>query len=62
MKLSEIYDKLAENENIPKEVTSAVFKIMNSRKKSEVEKGEEVGILMNAMRASCNYTISLLHD
>jgi len=62
MKLSEIYDKLAGNENIPKEVTSAVFKIMNSRKKSEDEKQEEVRTLMNAMQASCNYTISLLDD
>ena len=62
MKLSEAYDKMVANENIPKEVTSAVFTIMNNRKLSEEEKQEKVRHLMNAMQASCNYLISLLDN
>ena len=43
MKLSEAYDKMAENPNIPKEVTAPVFKIMNacSRGKYTEEQARE---------------------
>jgi len=65
MKLSEAYDKMVDNENIPREVTAPVFKIMNdcSRGKyTEQQAREEVQRLMNAMQASANYLINLLEE
>jgi hypothetical protein len=65
MKLSEAYDKMVDNENIPREVITPVFKIMNdcSRGKyTEQQAREEVQRLMNAMQASANYLINLLEE
>ena len=65
MKLSEAYDKMVANKNIPREVTAPVFKIMNdcSRGKyTEQQAREEVQRLMNAMQASANYLINLLEE
>ena len=65
MKLSEAYDKMVANENIPKEITTSVFKIMNDcsqGKYTEQQAIEEVKRLMNAMQASANYLIKLLDD
>ena len=65
MKLSEAYDKMVKNKNIPTEVTTPVFKIMNDRsrgKYTEEQAREEVVKLMNAMQASANYLINLLGE
>lgn len=65
MKLSEAYDKMAENPNIPKEVTAPVFKMMNAcsrGKYTEEQAREEVKNLMNAMQASCRYLLNLLEE
>ena len=64
MKLSEAYDKIVANKNIPKEITAPVFKIMNdcSRGKYTEQAIEEVKRLMNAMQASANYLIKLLEE
>jgi len=65
MKLSEAYDKMVANKNIPKEITAPVFKIMNdcSRGKyTEQQAREEVQRLMNAMQASANYLINMLEE
>ena len=65
MNISEAYDKIVANNNIPREVTSPVFKIMNdcSRGKyTEQQAREEVQRLMNAMQASANYLINLLEE
>jgi hypothetical protein len=65
MKLSEAYDKIAENPNIPKEVKGPVFKIMNDctrGKYTEQQAIEEVRRLMNVMQASCNHLINLLKE
>ena len=65
MKLSEAYDKMVANKNIPKEITAPVFKIMNdcSRGKyTEQQAIEEVQRLMNAMQASANYLINMLKE
>ena len=65
MKLSEAYDKMVANENIPKEITTSVFKIMKdcSRGKyTEQQAIKKVKRLMNAMQASANYLIKLLDD
>ena len=65
MKLSEAYDKMVANKNIPKEITTPVFKIMNdcSRGKyTEKQAIEEVRRLMNVMQASCNHLINLLKE
>ena len=51
MKLSEAYDKIVANKNIPKEITAPVFKIMNdcSRGKyTEQQAIKKVKRLMNA--------------
>ena len=65
MNISEAYDKIVANNNIPREVTTPVFKIMNdcSRGKyTEQQAREEVRRLMNAMQASANYLINLLEE
>lgn len=65
MKLSEAYDKMAANPNIPKEVLSPVFEMMNARsrgKYTEEQAREEVKKLMNAMQASCRYLLNLLEE
>lgn len=65
MKLSEAYDKMAANPNIPKEVLSPVFKMMNAcsrGKYTEEQAREEVRNLMNAMQASCRYLLNLLEE
>jgi hypothetical protein len=65
MKLSEAYDKMAANPNIPKEVLSPVFEMMNAcsrGKYTEEQAREEVRNLMNAMQASCRYLLNLLEE
>ena len=65
MKLSEAYDKMVANKNIPKEITTPVFNIMNDCSRGKYTKQqaiEEVKRLMNAMQASANYLINMLEE
>lgn len=65
MQLKEAYQALSINENIPKQLTRAVFKIMNngaSGKISEEEALAEVKKLANAMKASCQYLLNMLNE
>ena len=65
MQLREAYHALSINENIPKQLTRAVFDIMNDGACGKISKEEalaEVKELANAMKASCQYLLNMLNE
>ena len=60
-----IYDKLADNKEIPRELTTAIFGILQDSKRgkrSEEETADEIKSLTNRLKASCNFVESLLKE